>query len=351
MRAVVRIFRVLLMIVAILLLSVGSFLAYQTLTDYRPLPVEIIRVNGQAQVVPDTLICTTYNIGYCGLGADMDFFYEGGSMVKPDQAQFDKYLSGLLQRLSSFGESDFILLQEVDSLAKRSGFVNEYGILREKLPDYQSSFGMNYKAWVPMPLKSPMGKVRAGILTLSKYTPAEAVRHAFESGYSWPMSLFMLKRCFVATRYKTKNGKDLLILNIHNSAFSDAAEIRQKELAQLKKVMLDETGKGNYVIVGGDWNQNPSVFDSTLVLDKYLVKTINPPIPDDFLPSGWKYAFDPLHSTNRDVDVPYTEGKTKSTLIDFFVISPNVKLEFVRTTPTGFMESDHQPVTMKVVLN
>jgi len=68
-----------------------------------------------------------------------------------------------------------------------------------------------------------------------------------------------------------------------------------------------------------------------------------------FLP-GWRFAFDPLAPTNRDVDMPYQKGKTQTTIIDFYVISPNVEVESIHTVATAFNFSDHQPVVMKVTL-
>jgi len=344
------VFKLVLKILIAIFVFVATFFIYQTISEFDPAPVEPLPIAASATIIPDTISLTTYNIGYCGLGAEMDFFYEGGTMVRPGKETFDKYLSGVMGRLSSFDNSDFILLQEVDTLAKRSWYANQYRLIKNKFTAYHSFLSLNYKAWVPMPVLQPMGKVHAGIMTLGKAEPVEANRHAFGSGYSWPMSLFMLKRCFLETRYDAGNGKQLVLLNTHNSAFGDAAEIREKELAQLSLIMKEEYAKGNYVIIGGDWNQNPAVFDSTTVLDNYLVKTIKPPIPDDFLPEGWIYAFDPAHSTNRDVDIPYTEGKTKTTLIDFFVLSPNISLISAATIPTGFKESDHQPLMVKLVL-
>lgn len=342
--------RLLLSLLAILVAGPVAFLSFQTFTDYRPAAVESLTDEAPAPSIPDTLTLTTYNIGYCGLGADMDFFYEGGTMVRPDKERFDLYLGQLMERLSTLSQADFLLLQEVDTLAGRSWYANQYALIRHKFPEYTPIFALNYKAWVPMPIHKPMGRVRAGLLTLGRISPVNAQRVAFSSGYSWPMSLFMLKRCFIVSRYNTRNGRQLVLINTHNSAFSDAAEIRENELQQLRDLMVSETGKGNYVIAGGDWNQNPAVFDSTAVLNTYLVKTITPPIPDHFLPTGWMYAFDPAHATNRDVDIPYTAGKTRTTLIDFFVLSPDIELISAKTTPTGFRESDHQPVTIKVVL-
>ncbi|KAF0198169.1 MAG: endonuclease/exonuclease/phosphatase family protein [Bacteroidetes bacterium] len=345
-----KILKMVLRVIILLIAGLLSFFIWQTITEFDPDPASELEIIGNATELKDTLTLTTYNIGYCGLGAEMDFFYEGGTMVRPEKELYDRYLGEVMQRLDNFSGSDFILLQEVDTMAKRSWYANQFRLIRNKFTGHQTFFAMNYKAWVPMPVMQPMGKVRAGIVTIGKAIPADAVRYAFNSGYSWPMSLFMLKRCYLLTRYNTGNGKQLVLVNTHNSAFGDAAEIRGKELSQLKEMMTTEYAKGNYVIIGGDWNQNPAIFDSTAVQDNYLVKSIRPPVPADFLPEGWQYAWDPLHPTNRDVDIPYQEGRTKTTLIDFFVLSPNVGLVSATTTPTGFKESDHQPVSVKVFL-
>lgn len=349
-RTISAILRLFAGILITLLLLVAGFLAWQTIREFSPGEMIQLPVEGQAGIVPDTLTITTYNIGYCGLGAEMDFFYEGGKMARPGREQLSVYEDGVLKRLESFSGHDFILLQEVDTCARRSWYSNQLKMITDHFSDFDSFFAMNYQAWVPLPVTNPMGKVRAGLVTLSGHIPSGAVRFAFKTGYSWPMSLFMLKRCYLVTRYNTGFGNELVLVNTHNSAFSDAAEIRKTELAQLRELMETEYAKGNFVLIGGDWNQNPVGFDTARLLPQYLPKLIEPPIPDDFLPAGWKFAYDPRHSTNRDVDIPYTAGKTKTTLIDFFVLSPNLEQLFTETTETGFAEADHQPVTIRIVL-
>lgn len=345
-----KLLRNILILAALLLGLFAIFLGYQSITAYRPAAVEPISINCSSDVNSDTLNLLSWNIGYAGLGKEMDFFYEGGTMVRPEKGLAQSYLNGIIKQLSSFEKPDFILLQEVDTLAHRSWDVNQYKAISNHFSDYCPAFALNYKAWVPMPMTEPMGRVRAGLMTLSRKAPLEVTRHAYADGYTWPMSLFMLNRCFMVARYQTESQKQLLVINLHNSAFSDAAEIREKELAALKSFMEEESGKGNYVIAGGDWNQNPAPLKNPTVEKTYRFRFIHPPIPDDFLPDGWQYAWDSKHSTNRDVDVPYIAGTTTSTIMDFFVISPGVELLFIKTRPTGFDVSDHQPVEMKVVL-
>ena len=334
----------------ILVLVFTGFLILQTVTEYKPADSATLLEYNTAETISDTIDLVTWNVGYFGLGAEMDFFYEGGTMVRPDKERYATYKDRALERLKSFYNADFILIQEVDSFAKRSWYDNQIKAIDSVLPSFYYWFGMNYNAWVPVPLTEPMGRVNAGIFTWSRHFPSSVKKYAFESSYAWPMRLFQLKRVFLELRIKTMNGKELILINTHNSAFEDAATLREAELKKLKTIMLEEYNKGNYVIVGGDWNQNPIGYDTADLLPVYNGKYIKPGIPHDYLPADWNYAFDKLHTTNRDVNKPYTEGVTHTSLIDFFITSPNIEVLDVKVIPTKFIESDHQPVTLKVVL-
>jgi len=76
-------------------------------------------------------------------------------------------------------------------------------------------------------------------------------------------------------------------------------------------------------------------------------REIEPVIEPDFFPEGWQWVFDPEVPSNRDVNQPYTKGKTPTTIIDFFVVSPNLEVIDVKTQDLGFEWSDHHPVRMR----
>lgn len=335
-------------------LGLAGFLIYASLTDYKPAEKETLVMENTN--LPDTipagrLELYTWNIGYCGLGKNMDFFYEEGKMVRPEKEYYERCRDGIIYQLTTLNKLDFILLQEVDQQSERTYLDNQVERFKATFKDYAAFFALNYKVpFVPVPARLPIGKVKSGLLTLSRFQPVEAIRFKFPSVYSWPKRLFMLDRCFVLTRYRVSNGKQLVIINTHNSAYTDAAEIRDKELNLLKEVIVNEYTKGNYVIAGGDWNHNPLPFRQDSIQDGNSVKTILPGIPSDFLPSGFAWAFDPKHPTNREVDKPYTKGKTATSVIDFFILSPNINLLTTNTLQANFEFSDHQPVGMIVEL-
>lgn len=326
------------------------FLGWQMINEFKPEAEYTLMEAHDTQPVPDSLTIISWNTGYFGLGAEMDFFYEGGSMVRPTEEQYNRYRKEALQRIISFNTADFIFLQEVDTMSRRSFFDNQLKHIRSVLPEYTGFFATNYNAWVPVPLTNPMGKVRAGIVTMTKQSPAMAKSYYFDASYDFPMRLFMLKRCYLEMRFKASDNNELVIINIHNSAFADATALREAELNALHQKMMDEYNKGNYIVIGGDWNQNPPPFDTATLLPLYNGKYITPGIAETFAPPGWTYAFDPQHTTNREVNQPYNEGQTYTSLIDFYILSPNIKLLEVKTLPNGFNESDHQPVKVRFKL-
>lgn len=135
-------------------------------------------------------------------------------------------------------QPSFIMLQEIDRNSKRSYNDNQFKGLMEKMSGYSYFFAPNYKAgFVPVPISEPMGKVDAGIVTLKSGKVSEALRYAYPSPDEWPSELFRPKQCFLLTRIPTKSGKDLVLINTHNSPDSDAAEVRNQELSLLKKTM------------------------------------------------------------------------------------------------------------------
>jgi endonuclease/exonuclease/phosphatase family metal-dependent hydrolase len=339
---------------AILLIVIG-FMIYSTFAKYKPKKIEVLEIHQPIlksnRVVKDEFNILTWNIGYAGLGKEMDFFYEGGKMVRPSVELCQRYFNNILNEIKGADSSDFIFIQEADQYSKRTYYKDEVKGIQDKLGDYYSVFAVNYDVpFVPIPIMAPMGRVKAGQMTLSRLAPDSAWRYATEGSYSWPKRLFLLDRCFVVTLFTFPSGKKLILINVHNSAFSDAVEARQKELNLLKNLMVEFYRKGDYVVVGGDWNQNPPGFDPKLFQDGNKGYAFEH-VPEAFCPMGWNWVMDKSKATNRNVNEPFVKGKILATMIDFFIASPNVSVVSVKTNPNGFVNSDHQPVALKVRLN
>ena len=105
-----------------LILLFGFFLLFSTLADYKPEEHIILYESPQ----PDTLNLAnrldllTWNIGYSGLGKEMDFFYDGGKRVRTSHENTQKNLNGIGAFLTSNDSIQMILLQEVDVRSKRT---------------------------------------------------------------------------------------------------------------------------------------------------------------------------------------------------------------------------------------
>ena len=326
---------------------VGAIL-YAQLTDYKPKPEEQAEVLIPKEKLPeinkDTFVFYDWNIGYCGLGKESDFFYDGGKMVRPTKVLSEKNFNGFIETISKWKtDADFINIQEIDRNSKRSYQIEQFQKAFETLGNFKAVFGKNYDVkYVPIPFLEPMGKVLGGIGTFYKYQDAETpLKYGFPSNFSFPKGLFFLDRCFVKHRFNLKNGKQLIVINTHNSAY-DGGKLKKQEMAYFKKYIVDEFTKGNYVVVGGDWNQIPPGYKPLKEKSDYEEM----PIPTDFVDSSWTFAFDGNTPTNRKVDFPYEAGKTYTTVIDFFLLSPNIELLEVKGQSMSFEFSDHQPIRM-----
>ena len=341
-------------IIVLIILFFGSFILYITLVDFQPDEVESIFENDETTRQPivnqDTFEIISWNIGYAGLGAEMDFFYDGGKKVRPPKELGRKYLDEI-KRFMKSQNPDFWILQEVDVKAKRSHEMNEVAEIENLLDQYQSAFSINYKVpFVPVPVYEPLGHVLGGMMNLSKPVSGEVIRYAYPLIAAWPNRLFLLDRCFILSRMPLASGNELVIINTHNSAYVYDSLLRNKEFQIIKDKMLTEFEKGNYVIAGGDWNANPPNFEPTNKFNGHLFEASQVKMNPDLFPGEWHWAFDPAAPTNRNNDKVFVKGKNGTTAIDYFIVSPNVEILTVKTIDLNFENSDHNPVYLKFKL-
>ena len=346
-------FRISAILAGLLILFTLGFVVYLSVTEFTPDLKSKVIISGNGKSIERDcreFNLFSWNIGYAGLGREMDFFYDGGKKTRPTKAQCLGYFNGIKKVIGANDTIDFILLQEADRYSKRAWFQDEYVGLANVLSGYYHGFSLNYDCrYVPTPLSDPMGQVKGGLATFSSFRPDDATVQYFESDFPWPTRLAMLKRCYMLFRYKLGDGKDLVIINLHNSAYDSTGLLRERELSILDSVFKSEYGLGNYVIAGGDWNSNPRGFYVGSFQQGDLSMAIEPPIPDTFAP-GWTFVFDSRCPSNRFTDIPYQQGVTRTTIIDFFVVSPNVEIKNIATQYAGFEYSDHEPVILSIKL-
>lgn len=340
-----------LVLLALVLLVAGG-VAWLTIEEYKPEPVEPAAVEADgtstrlAQGQELTLL--SWNIGYAGLGADADFFMDGGEQTGPrDRETVTGNLTAIADYLDGCG-ADIKLLQEVDTNSSRTYSIDEAQALRRG----DSAYALNYSCpFVPYPLP-PIGKVNSGVLTVSDHEIEEAERVALPCPFSWPVRAANLKRCLLVS-YLPVEGSDrqLVLINLHLEAY-DSGEGKRAQTEQLRNFMQAEYEKGNYVIAGGDFNQS---FPGGTERFPNTHGDIWTPglLENDSLPQGWRFACDVDTPSCRLLNRPYDESDAENTqyyVIDGFILSPNVELESVEGVNLGFEHSDHNPVLLKVKL-
>lgn len=316
-------------------------------------PLAVAGTAAKALKLEEPVTITTMNIGYCALSADMDFVMDGGKTVRPPSADIvQRNLAGIIDALTA-AASDLYLLQEVDVCSARSYRINQVTELQQALGSL-SCFAHNYKAlYVPYPFPQMLGRVESGLLTICDYPISESCRMGLHVPFSWPVSLFQLKRCLMVSRLPIEGSeKELVIINLHLDAYDDGSG-RTEQTKALAALMKQEYEAGNYVIAGGDFNQTFPLEDPERYALKFDEFFLPAPLNCEFFPNDFLFIFDEEMPSSRLDNAPY-EGPdgalTQHYVIDGFIASPNVVVSEVHTLDNGFEFSDHNPVRITVHL-
>lgn len=340
-------------VLLVLVLALAGLVGWLTATEYRPADYETLEISGtpgsRAVAPEESLSILSWNIGYAGLGAEEDFFMDGGTHARPDsREQVLKYLDGISRTLDEL-DCQAAMLQEVDIDSHRTYRVDE----RDYLSMGSGVHALNYSCdFVPIPLP-PIGRVHSGIYTTTEDLEiSRAQRVALPCPFSWPVSTANLKRCLLLSYLPIEGSdKELVLVNLHLEAYDDG-EGKIVQTNMLKSVIEGEYEKGNYVIAGGDFNQ---IFPGGLEAypNTHPENWIPGLLENDILAEGWSFAYDLSTPSCRLLNQPYDPEDTENTqyyVIDGFILSPNVELLQVETVDLGFENSDHNPVRISVML-
>jgi endonuclease/exonuclease/phosphatase family metal-dependent hydrolase len=311
--------------------------------------------------VPYTAL--TYNIGFGAYNHDFSFFMDTGTMKDGTAVQGtmsraqskEIVLSNTQNALEAARglDPDFCLLQEVDENATRSFHIDQKSMLEQGFSGYSSTFALNFhSAYLLYPLHEPHGSVQAGLLSLCRYRVDEAVRRSYPVDEGFITKFFDLDRCFALFRLPVDNGKELVLINSHMSAYDEGGTVRERQLQLLNEVMAEEYAKGNYVIVGGDFNHalcgTLKSFPSQQEVPPWVF-----PLDDGALADGIRVAeADNIREvpTCRSTDIPYEKGVNYTVVVDGFFVSDNVTAA-AHNIDTDFDWSDHNPVLLTITLN
>ena len=249
------------LILALLAYIVYLYASYYRIEDNQELvveaPVDDTTTGAAAVLATDTeYSAVTYNIGFGAYLPDYSFFMDGGTSSWAESPETVQYAINGAGELVKSLDPDFALIQEIDLDATRSYHTDEYEMLRNILPEYTTVFAQNYdSAFLFYPFTQPHGSSRAGLGLFSKYPVSSALRRSFPISTSFS-KFFDLDRCYSVSRIPVDNGKELVIFNLHMSAYGNSDAIRQGQIEMLCNDMAKEYEAGNYVLCGGDFNHD-----------------------------------------------------------------------------------------------
>lgn len=336
-------------LLAVVVLAAGAFLVL-TLFEYKPADVETVTPPDGTRVVKvgDELVIMTYNIGYAGLGDIEDFFMDGGTKTRPDSKEIVMdNLTGIINELKA-QNADIYLLQEADLDSRRSYRTDETALISEAL-GLPFDFAYNFHSvFTPIPFPDMMGRVMSGLATFTGLKVDSASRISLPCPFSWPVRAFNLKRCLLVNRMPIEGtDKELVVINLHLEAYDDG-EGKIAQTKALYEVLKAEAEKGNYVIVGGDFNQTFPGADRFEPIEDGLWA---PGTLSDDLPEGYGFVFVGDTPTCRSLDQALTTNPDPQYyIIDGFIVSSNLEVGSVEVIATGFKNSDHQPLKLTVTV-
>ena len=365
MKTMKRPVKIILCVLLTLPLIAAAYFVYVLVSYYRIGDQELSVTEVNTPAVEQIGTATPYhlvswNIGFGAYEADYDFFMDGGTQ---SWAWSEERLTENLNGISSFiaaQNADLLFVQEVDIDGTRSYHVNEQDYVTSGFcaGSNPCSFvtAQNYDSpFLFYPFTQPHGANQSCIMTLSRFPISSAVRRELPIEKSL-MKLVDLDRCYSVSRISVTNGKELVLYNLHLSAYTSDGTIATEQLKMLLDDMKAEYEAGNYCIAGGDFNKDlPGSSGELFGIPASEHDTWAQPIPDGTFPDCL-HLIVPLHSDDpiascRTASEAYNIDTTFRVTVDGFVVSDNVTVVDSNVLDTQFQYSDHNPVYLDFLLN
>lgn len=341
-------------VLAAIVLSVPGYILYVVLSYHRVDDNLVLDACGDATAnapVNTELSLITYNIGFGAYSADYSFFMDGGEHSRAfSKDAVINNTNGAIETIKDINP-DFMLWQEVDIDGTRSYHVNQKNLITENFEGFDSIFAENYDSpYFLYPFHEPIGANKSGILTFSRFNIESGVRKSLPVEDSLA-KYFDLDRAYSVSVIKTSDGKNLVLYNVHLSAYTSDGTISEDQLKVLCADMQEQYNQGNYIIAAGDFNKD-MLGDSS----KFFQRTEGEynwavPFNDRLLPQGITSYSGSNSPTCRNADSAFKGDGTDFVLsVDGMLVSDNIEVVCCETIDTSFAYSDHNPVYLKFIL-
>ena len=171
--------------------------------------------------------------------------------------------------------------------------------------------------------------------------------------FTFPERLANLKRGFSVIYTKVENSdKHLVLINAHLDAYDKGNSGKKAQMKQLLEFIDYEYKKGNYVLVGADFNQSLKTLtqDEINVVPKELWRAEN--LDKSMLPAGFNLVYDESKNSARLNNKPYVKDSegTYGFIIDGYIASDNIEVLGVETLNQEYRYSDHNPIKLRYKL-
>ena len=379
-KILISILAVLIVVVLFVVGYVGYvLLSYNRIGDM-DLDITTAASNNEVKI-GDVYSVSTYNIGFGAYSQDFTFFLDTGYDENGEETcgYYSKAKSkeevlfntnGAIDTILDLNV-DFALFQEVDTDSTRSYKINQNEMIKQAFTGFDSTFAINFhSAYLPYPLYDMHGIANAGLATLSKYKIQSAKRYEYTISDSLS-KLFDLDRCFSEIIVDIEGSdKKLHIVNSHMSAYDKGGVIRAKQIEELNAYMKECQEKGDYVVIGGDYNHDLITYNPNFSYTKDNIPFyVNKKAPDwvsyfydengtsEFI-DEYSIVTSDNNPTCRNNDMEWEPGKTFTCVVDGYIVSNNIEIVYIENVQTkqgnkryeGFAYSDHEPVYMQFKL-
>jgi endonuclease/exonuclease/phosphatase family metal-dependent hydrolase len=339
--------------------AVAGGLLLSRYLNYHPRPIEPIDVRN-LETAPlllpgQRLRVVTFNVQFLA-GTGYHFFYEGGPDTLVARSDIEN-TAGLVGAFLANSNADLVLLQEVDSGARRSCYLDELALLLNALPKEMQNLATTYywkSKFVPHP--KILGPAGTKLVVFSRYRLARARRFQLPSTSGNLIERdFNLKRAILEVELPLANGDFLTVLNTHLEAFPKGTQVMER---QVQKVLerLHWSGRRNHPwILGGDFNLLPPGQSARLSPEHRA----NHREPSEIGSIYERYPGVPTvaEATGSEMDRCFTftqrssRGRIPVRTLDYLFAAPSVTIERYRVQQEGMMNvSDHLPLIAEFAL-
>lgn len=251
---------------------------------------------------------------------------------------------------------DVILLQELDSGAKRTDREDQLTRLLKLLPEEYSVWTSAWywkAAFVPHP--QIMGSVGMKLGIISRYRMNGATRYQLPL---MPNNVIMrnlqFKRAALEAVFPVEGGSDFSAFSIHQDAFAQGSDTMQRQVDLVSSILADREINGGSWVIGGDFNLLPPgqaynrlseeekpYFQSESEIQRLYTEFAGWPTLGDVNGPDAKHFF--THWPNYGTEPDRT--------LDYYFTGKNIEVESYRVrTHDTLTVSDHFPFILECII-